>query len=288
MPESIKSHLKHSDVFPNPDLHLTVLNRAPQIPFPSHTHDFSELVIVYNGKGVHFTEDEEYTVKRGDVFVLHGDRAHGYREIDDLKLVNILFDRENLYLPGMDLFDIKGYHALFTWEPRLRSELKFKSRLRLKRKDLAEALDYIKLIETELELKHPGYRFMSISLFMQLAAYLSRHYESSDVPEMKELSRISSILNYLEQNSSRFVNIAEILGIAGMSESSLLRLFKKNTGLSPIEYHSRMRIQQVRRLLKTTDMSITEIAYETGYTDSNYLSRQFKKITGLSPTEYRN
>lgn len=287
MDELIKSHLTRSDVFPAPNFPLSILRRAPQIPFPSHTHDFSELVIVYGGKGIHSTGDQEYAVSQGDVFIIQGSRAHGYRQLDELMLFNIIYDEQNLPFPKEDLYDLKGYHALFTWEPRLRSELNFKSRLRLSPKDLAKAVRYAESMERELAQEPDGYRFMCTSYFMRLLGFLSRHYDDSKVPEMKDLSRISGVLSFLEKNTDRFVSISEITDFSAMSESTLLRLFNRTTGFSPIEYHSRMRIQKVCQLLSTTSKTITEIAFDTGYSDSNYLSRQFKKVMGISPSEYR-
>lgn len=290
MIELIKPHLTAADVFTDSDFRLNVLRRSPQIPFPKHTHDFSELVIVYGGSGTHFTEDEEYVIGSGDVFIVTGARAHGYRNPEELQLINIIFDRQILQRPafnGFDLDAISGYHALFTWEPRLRTEHCFESRLRLNPLDLGTALNYAEKIENELFSANPGFRAMTYSFFIQLCGFLSRRYEAGTNPGMKELSRISGVLNFLEKNSDRFISITELLDFAGMSESTMLRLFRKITGVSPIEYHSRLRIERICYLLSATDKTITEIAFELGFSDSNYLSRMFKKMKGIPPGEWR-
>ena len=287
MSETIKNHLTHPDVFPDPGFLLSVLRRSPQIPFPMHTHDFTELVIVYGGNGTHFTETEEYRLNAGDVFVIQGERAHGYRDLEDLQLINIIYDSEDLPFPKEDLLDMQGYHALFMWEPRLRAEHNFRSRLRLSPRELAKAVRYAGRIEIEIRERKNGYKFISLAAFMQLCGYLSRCYDASRVPEMKDLSRISGTLSFLEQNTDRFISTAEITQFSAMSESTLLRLFRKTTGFSPIEYHSRLRIQKICSLLLKSTKTITEIAYDGGYEDSNYMSRQFKKIMGMSPGAYR-
>ena len=288
MGEEIKSHLTHSDVFEDPDFPLTVIRRSPQIPFPIHSHDFTELVLVYGGSGIHFTDNEEYSLSSGDVFVIQGNRSHGYRRIDGLQLINIIYDESRLPFPKEDLLDLKGYHALFIWEPRLRFEHNFQSRLRLRPRELSEAIRLTEIIESEAREKQDGYRYISLAVFMQLCGFLSRNYNASNIPEMKDLSRISGVLHYLEQNLDRFITISELVDYSAMSESTILRLFKKTTGCGPIEYHGRLRIQQVCGMLLGTSKTITEIAYDTGYGDSNYLSRQFRKIMGTSPGEFRN
>ena len=290
MAEQVKDHLSVYDVFPDPDFQLTVLRREPQIPFPAHTHDFSELVIIYGGSGIHFTSGNEYSIHRGDVFVLNGDRAHGYKKPAGLRLLNIIFDRRILPVTGFfaeELDRINGYHALFTWEPRLRDEHSFSSRLRLPEPELAAALDFTDELERELNRRQPGYRAAAMTVFIRLCVYLGRQYDAGTMPGMKEMSRISGILSYLEQNTTRFITISELTDFAGMSESTMLRLFHRVTGKSPIEYHNSLRIKEVCRLLSTTDKTITEAAYDTGFSDSNYLCRLFRKVTGTSPGKWR-
>lgn len=288
--ETIKNHLTGSDVFDDISFPLTILRRSPQIPFPKHTHDFTELVIIYGGSGIHFTDNEEYDVTAGDVFVLNGDRAHGYKNLENLQLVNIVFRKEILFFQGgsfMDLESISGFHALFTWEPRLRSEHHFQSRLHLKSAELYRATDFASKLETELAGREPGYQAMALSLFISLCGFLSRQYDCGSSPVMKELSRISGILNYMEKNTERSINTAELVLQAGMSESTLLRLFNRTTGFSPLEYHNRLRIEKVCDLLKSSGRTVTEIAYDAGFSDSNYMCRLFRKIKGVPPGIWR-
>ena len=72
------------------------------------------------------------------------------------------------------------------------------------------------------------------------------------------------------------------------NESYLSRVFKKETGLSLIEYISKKRIEESIRLLNTTDMKVYEIAEKVGFRDSHYFSICFKKQTGRTVKEYRS
>ena len=290
MIEQIKSHLTEKDVFSDSEFELSLLRRSPQIPFPEHTHDFTELVIVYDGSGIHFTEKEEYSVGSGDVYILTGDRAHGYRELKNLKLINILFNRrilQKMPFPGFDLESINGYNALFTWEPRLRRKHRFESRLRLNSDELLKALQLSDRIEKELTACNPGYKAVAYALFIELCGFLSRCYDASTSGKLKELSRISKILSYMENHISEVVPASKLLSLAGMSESTLLRLFHNITGMSPVEYHNRLKIERVCSELQQTDKTITEIAFDLGFSDSNYLTRLFKKTMGIPPGEWR-
>ena len=57
--------------------------------------------------------------------------------------------------------------------------------------------------------------------------------------------------------------------------------------MSPISYINKIRIEKAAALFKNSDRSITEIAMEVGFDDSNYFSRIFKKQMGMSPREYK-
>jgi len=280
--------LHSRDFFPDPRLPLKILRRAPQPPFPMHTHDFSELVIVYDGRAVHYTDaGEEYPVSAGDVFVLQGDRAHSYRDLENLNLVNVVFQPDSLKLPWEELYAIPGSEALFKWEPRLRPRHGFRNRLRLEQKSLDAALALVEDLERELEQKKEGYPFMATAYFMQLCGYLSRCYARDPDPAVQDIHRIGPVLSWLETRSFQPVTVADLTGRFPLSESSLLRLFHRVTGSSPLEYHARMRIRRGCELLRNSEANVTEIAYRLGFRDSNYFSRQFRKIMGVSPLQYR-
>ena len=67
-----------------------------------HSHDFSELVIVTDGHGIHQTGSHEDSIHQGDVFIIHGERSHGYDVITDMVIVNVLFDLSRLPLPSKE------------------------------------------------------------------------------------------------------------------------------------------------------------------------------------------
>ena len=90
-----------------------------------HAHEFHELVIITSGSGRHLTQQEDWPIAAGDVFVIKGDQAHAYADSEHLHLVNILYDPEKLTPPRRDLQALPGYHALFTLEPGWRGRRGF-------------------------------------------------------------------------------------------------------------------------------------------------------------------
>ena len=111
----LKKDWFHEDGFP-----VSVARRDPQEPFGLHAHEFSEIVIVTGGKGLHVTGEDSYELRTGDTFVIGGSRPHDYLDMKRLSLVNILFDPADLPMGLGDLPSLPGYHALFTLEPAWR------------------------------------------------------------------------------------------------------------------------------------------------------------------------
>lgn len=279
--------LRGSDFFRHDTLPLRVIRRNPQPEYPLHTHDFSEIFIVLGGEGTHFNESGSCRLKRGDVFVINGNRAHGFREIDGLVLINILFSLERMALPEFDIKKSAGFHALFTIEPLLRNDGDgVGQRFCLNEIDLASAVEIVARIEAERNDDEVS-QFMAAGLFMQLVAFLSRAYSGSHTADDAALYRLARVISYMENNMDRSIAIQELLEIAKTSESTLLRMFRRITSESPVQYHLRKRVEKSSWYLTHTDRQITEIAYDFGFDDSNYYSRQFKKIKGISPLQYR-
>lgn len=284
-----KSILKASSVFgEGEEYRLSVVRHARHgSTMPLHRHEFHELVVILDGRGLHCTDVGDYILESGDVFLIRGEMAHGYSETEAMALVNILFDPEQLRLPLDDLAGLPGYHALFRVEPKLRAVDKFRHRLKLNEEELAEATTLIARIEEELDNRKDGYRFMASAHLMQLLGYLSRCYSKAQFSEHRSLIRLGQVLSFMEQHYAEQIVVSQLAQVAGMSESTLMRTFRKVMGRSPIDHLVRLRVNKAIEMLRDDDVRITDAAFACGFSDGNYFSRQFRRITGSSPREHR-
>lgn len=92
---------------------------------------------------------------------------------------------------------------------------------------------------------------------------------------------------YIHAHSAEPISRADIAQHVGMDEDYLTRCFDREVGVSPITYLSRYRIKRARELLETTDMSITEVALEAGFSSPSHFSNVFRNQVGISPSAYR-
>jgi AraC-like DNA-binding protein len=272
----------HPDGFP-----LAVERREPQEPFGLHGHDFSEVVVVTGGRGTHRIGREAWPLSAGDVFVVKGREAHEYVDPQELSLINVLYRPERLTWDLIDLVSLPGYHALFTLEPQWRRRHQFNSRLHLPPAEIAHAVGLIDQLDAELKARAPGFGFLATALFMQLVGMLSRSYGRSPNPDSQALLRIAAAITHLETHYGDPVQLDDLAAIAHMSKRSFLRTFQAATGQSPIAYLIQIRVNRAAHRLRVTDDPVTEVAFESGFQDSNYFTRQFRRVMGLSPRAYR-
>ena len=91
----------------------------------------------------------------------------------------------------------------------------------------------------------------------------------------------------MKENISKRLTTDEIANRFQYSSSHYTAIFKKMTGMSPIDYFIRLKIHYACQLLTQSDHKIKDIAEKTGYDDPYYFSRLFKQVMGKSPKDYR-
>jgi len=100
-------------------------------------------------------------------------------------------------------------------------------------------------------------------------------------------SLVEVIINYFKENIRERLTLDDICRKVSYSHSFLCRTFKEQTGETLIECFNRMKIEESKHMLETTELSSAQIAAELGFCDPKYFSTLFKKITGSSPLKYR-
>lgn len=134
-----------------------------------------------------------------------------------------------------------------------------------------------------------------------IASHVERHfsheirkaYETSGFFDASEKNphpdeQITQIQIWLQDNYHREILFPQIAARFGMSARTLNRRFKSALGQTPLEYLQEIRINTAKDLLKTSNLSISEIADKVGYYDTGYFTRLFKKHLDTTPNGYRN
>lgn len=104
---------------------------------------------------------------------------------------------------------------------------------------------------------------------------------------LKNQSRVGFVADYIKKNLHQKLSIDAMAKMACVSKSNFFKLFKEELGISPNEFIIRERIKKAKELLNQQS-SVSEVAYNTGFSDTNYFIRVFKHIQGETPKAFQN
>ena len=115
-------------------------------------------------------------------------------------------------------------------------------------------------------------KFTTKAYLMYLVAYCLNSLKATDITS--SASFVKSVTNYIYNNFN-------------MTKEHFIRTFKKETGLTPVQFILNKKFEIVRGLLNNTTLPINNIMFNVGFMDASSFSRAFKKYAGCSPSEYR-
>jgi AraC family transcriptional regulator len=101
-------------------------------------------------------------------------------------------------------------------------------------------------------------------------------------------SKLKEVLDYIHENITDNLSLAELAAIVQMGSHHFANLFRRSTGLSPYQYVIQQRLAKAQELLRTTDQSIVEIAIESGFANQSHLTTVFQRNLSTTPKKYRD
>ena len=282
-----KCYGSYAGDMPEQDFRFRIAFVKHEGDFKMHSHEYSELVFVLSGRATHVTELEEHELENGDVFVISGDRKHGFKNAQGLSLCNIMFDPEHFLRGRKELEEMMGYQALFELQPRTRGVDRFKERLHLSPEDLAYATNLITKLKLEYGNQMEGRRLVITSVFYLLVVFVCRLYGREKKDTIAPLTQMAKVISFIQKNFRDSIRVEVLADIANLSVSHLQRKFRKIYDTTPISYINKLRIHDACEMLKDESNSITHVAYHCGFGSSSFFSRQFRQAVGESPSAYR-
>lgn len=251
--------------------------------FPLHWHYAIEITIAlqdnYNVK----TQTNEYLLEPGDIIIIPAGELH---EIDAPKSGNrliFLFDFQTIS-------QLNGFAALMPF---------LSQTIYLKKNETSSVynriISLLKQIAREYADQNPFFELIIYARLLSLLVTLGRQrtigFRDEDNlfdPKQNELSKKLSIaFEYIDSHYMEDVTLEKVASISGFSKFHFSRLFKQCSGQNFHEYLCYKRVQASEVLLLKPELSITEIAFRSGFSSLSTFNRAFKTINQCSPTEYR-
>ncbi len=251
-------------------------------------HDFWEFVYVDKGEIHVKRENEQFSLKQGEVIFYKPNQFHGGRA--DVKsppnLIIVTFDCASI---AMNFFENKcfkvdaqekkfltllvneGYNAL---TPRLDKPFK---RVMHKKKNAPFGSEQLIKVYLEALMIHFIRRLSKAESGTQL--------RSSDT-DNKDEDLTTQLIAYMKEQVESKLTLTDICKKFAIGRSQLLRVFKSNTGCGVIEYLNDLKVERAKTMIREEKYNYTEIAKLLGYNSIHYFSRHFKRSTKMTPTQY--
>lgn len=132
-----------------------------------------------------------------------------------------------------------------------------------------------------------GYHQVISGITLQLLGLVRALSQHKDIGQDVDEQSVEAAKFYLRENLEGPLDMKQLIKELSISYSKFRKMFKQSTGQSPNQYHLNLRLEKARELLSTTNLNVTEVAYQLGFDSVFYFSKLFKKKNGVSPKSYR-
>ena len=246
--------------------HAALHSRERRKGSPQHI-----LIYCVKGEGWYSLNDQKYTVKPNQAFILPAYAAHRYGT-DAINPWTIYW----LHFTGS-----RAHHFLnFLQLDAGRSPITVSPQP--ERFDLFD--DILSHVEMSFNMDNIVYANSSLARF--LATFNNAVYNPNPVNQAED-DPISRTITFMKENLSRSLSLEELAQIASMSASHYSAVFREKVQSAPINFFTFLKIQEACRLLENTQLRIKEVAYQIGYGDPYHFSRVFANVMGVSPRGFR-
>lgn len=237
-----------------------------------HFHDEHEIYYLINGNTKYFIGDKIFRVESGSFVVVPAGVNHKTDSEDCLHNERILLSFKDSVLCDESreaFFSLAREAVIYIPESKLET--------------IEATLAKIEKEHTDTD----AHSSFLINLYIkELIMQLSRFHLDYKPNLSQTDSAIHKISKYIRKNYAQDLSLENLSRIFAMSESHLSRRFKAVAGIGINEYIAFVRLLNAEKLLKETDLPITEVAGRCGFNDSNYFSTVFKKAKGITPLKF--
>ncbi|SDM83924.1 AraC-type DNA-binding protein [Paenibacillus sp. yr247] len=260
-----------------------------QVNEPEHTHNFIELVYIWQGEGYHEVNGKSFAVQRGDfLFMNIGDR-HSFAVQKDMQYMNILFDPEFLS-EQLSSTDTTSHFLPLKLFQEFKDSLDNPSpHVTFRGKCMIELELLLETMYTEYCAKKSGYLAMLHGYATLLLARMFRMMQHNllDSDLRTAYHMLPQLLSYIEQHYAGHITLNDLARESFYSPYYLSKMFKECLGFTFTEYVHDVRLREAKRMLLETEDSVESIGRSVGYEDKTQFFRLFKQSLGMTPQQLR-
>lgn len=286
---SIK-HLRQHIAYANPHLPFALTDIRMQNGYPDilfHWHTDMEIIYVHEGSAQFHIAYDYFHSQAGDIILLKPNALHSIHPLGQQThhFTSLTFD---LDMVGHSIKDQASIHYL---QPLYNGQLGLQM---VVRKDHHAYRDLKQLFFSiaELESRKDTTAIFLVKARLQELLY---HLFASQLAFPKSFSqdnyrkedKIRLVIDHISKHYAKPITILELAQICGYSTAHFMNFFKKSLGLTCMEYLIQFRLKQACDLLDHSNLTVLEIAQQTGFNNLSNFNRQFRKYHQQTPSQYR-
>lgn len=257
-------------------------------PTPWHYHPELEIVLVLESTGKKFVGSSITDFEPGDLCMIGSYLPHYYKNdeeyydpTNDSKRARSIVMHFNYEFLGEQLWESPEAENIKGLLERSKRGIQFSKELGLKFKDKFQAL---------LELSGMPRLLLFLEILELLAKSPDKEYLSTDAIQIRnevDSDRIKKVLEHVNTNFMNTIRLEDVASLANMSESAFSRYFKKRTRKTFSTFLTDIRLEYACKMLQNDKLSISQIAFESGFCNLSNFNRQFKTTKKITPLAYR-
>lgn len=244
----------------NPESILVIRQQTEQ-RLPSHQHDKAQLLLVYGGIAYLQTNEKDFYIPSNHYIWIPKNYPH-----------NLMFNTQDLYIINL-YFPSDGVSGFY-------DELGIYPVSKL----LSEMLSFSE--KWQGDYYKGSWEFEFLTTLRNVLSKENLKKFSIQLPTTDD-QRLNAIIDHVRNRLREDLSLDTIARQFGMSVRSLTRLFQTKLHITFIQYLKMLRIIRAMELIKDTDLNITEIAYEVGYSNISAFSNNFQQLTNMRPSEFK-
>lgn len=247
---------------------------------PRHWHKALELLMFIKGKVTCNFENASLQFKAGDMYILNSHEVHETKCTRNAVYLVVHIDPTRMchYVPT---FDQLSFSLTFDPEDQVKAMAHEQLRIHL-----------LEILRQTREEEDGAWMLERQARLFAVAALLVKHFSQPLAVEQtrlqrSDMTRLEPVLEYVQLHHEQEISLEDAANTMGLNKEYFCRLFKKNMGVSFLQYVYQVRANAVCRELETTDDPIGQIAERHGFRDPKMLNHYFREIYGCTPSEKR-
>lgn len=235
-----------------------------------HTHDHTELFFIVSGKGQFLIQDQVFPVDVNNLVIINPNVAHTEDSLNAQPLEYIV-----LGIEGVELATSENSNGQFCILDHFES---------------LEISSCMRNILREMELKNTGYEDICQAYMEILIIRLMRSTSLAVQSEPQVISgnrQCAAVRRYIDLHFKEALTLEQLADEVHMNKYYLSHAFKREYGVSPINYMISRRVEESKYLLAETDLPMSQISQLLGFSSLSYFSQVFRRSQNVSPMEYR-